>query len=62
VVKVVALLGAQSFFLVLTAAVCYRIGLRAGFARGENRGIHGVLQAIREVLDDEDRTDPGMRH
>ena len=39
-----------SGFIFVAAAVSYRVGLRAGFARGENHGIHGVIRALRDVM------------
>jgi hypothetical protein len=28
--------------------------MRAGFARGENHGIHGVIRALRDVMAEDD--------
>jgi hypothetical protein len=42
----------QTVSLAVTAVACYRAGLRAGFARGENHGIHGVMRVLREVMEE----------
>lgn len=55
----ILILALQPVVVVLASAGWYRLGMRSGFTRGENHGIHYTISAIRDVLDEE--ADPGQR-
>lgn len=55
------ILAFQTAVVVGVGLVWYRFGFRAGFARGENRGIHYALSAVRDVLADDDEPE-GRTH
>ena len=61
--SVLAIMAYQTVFLGIAGAVCYRVGLRCGFARGEAHGMKSTLREVGLLLDlADDHTDPGRTH
>ena len=50
VLSVLAVLAYQTVFLGIAGAVCYRVGVRSGFGRGEAAGMKHALRATAAVL------------
>jgi hypothetical protein len=59
--SLLVLLVAQMLFVGLAGWVAYRIGLRAGFARGQCAGMKTTLHEVGQLLDRADDADAGGR-